>query len=127
VTAIRNADLDGNDATEKDTTWSSFLVTPNFPEYTSGHSTFSGAGARVIETFFGTDDITFTIDSDGTPGHFRRFNKVSEAANESGMSRIYGGIHFQSANQLGLASGRAAADYITTHLLLPRRHGGDHD
>ncbi len=124
VTAIRNADVDGNDATEKDATWSSLLVTPNFPECTSGHSTFSGAGARVIETFFGRDDITFTINSDGTPGHFRTFNKVSDAANESGMSRIYGGIHFQSANQWGLASGRAAADYITAHLLLPRHHGG---
>ena len=125
VTAIRNADLDGNDATEKDATWSSFLVTPNFPEYTSGHSTFSGAGARVIENFFGTDDITFTVDSDGAPGHFRTFNKLSAAANESGMSRIYGGIHFQSANQWGLASGRAAADYITSHLLLPKHQGKD--
>ena len=130
VTAIRNADLDANDATEKDAAWTSLLVTPNFPEYTSGHSTFSGAGARVIERFFGTDDITFTINSDGTPGVFRTFSKLSAAANESGMSRIYGGIHYQSANQWGLASGRAAADYITSHLLLPkhtRGHGHDED
>ena len=127
ITAIRNADLDGNDATEKDATWTSLLVTPNFPEYTSGHSTFSGAAGHVLASFFGTDDITFTIDSDGTPGVFRTFHKLSAAADESGMSRIYGGIHFQHANQWGLASGRAAADYITSHLLLPRHTGDDDD
>ncbi|HKQ38831.1 MAG TPA: vanadium-dependent haloperoxidase [Verrucomicrobiae bacterium] len=127
VTAIRNGDLDGNDATEEDPSWTPLLVTPNFPEYTSGHSTFSGAGARVIETFFGTDDITFTVDSDGAPGQFRTFHKVSSAADESGMSRIYGGIHYQSANQWGLASGRAAADYISSHLLQPRHHHGSAD
>ena len=88
VTAIRNADLDDNAATEKDAGWSPLLTTPNFPEYTSGHSTFSGAASRVIEVFFGTDDVSFTVDSDGAPGHFRTFTRLSDAANESGMSRI---------------------------------------
>jgi hypothetical protein len=125
VTAIRNADLDGNDATEKDGTWTPLLVTPPFPEYTSGHSTFSGAAARVLEMFFGTDEITFTADSDGTPGQFRTFTKLSAAADESAMSRLYGGIHFNSANQWGLVSGRACGEYIASHLLLPRRGQGD--
>lgn len=125
ITAIRNADLDENDATEKVADWTPLLVTPPFPEYTSGHSTFSGAGSRVLELFFGTDNLTFTVDSDGTPGHFRTFTTLSAAANESGMSRVYGGIHFQSANVWGLASGRACGEYVATRLL--RRHGRDHD
>jgi PAP2 superfamily protein len=125
VTAIRSADLDGNDATEKDAAWTPLLVTPPFPEYTSGHSTFSGAAARVLEIFFGTDDITFTVDSDGTPGQFRTFSKLSAAADESAMSRLYGGIHFNSGNQWGLVSGRACGEYIASRLLLPRRGQDD--
>src|SRR6185503_14684157 len=96
------------------------LVTPPFPEYTSGHTTFSGAGSKVIEMFFGTDNITFTVNSDGTPSVFRTFSSLSQAANESGKSRIYGGIHFQSANQDGLATGRALGAYVASHFLLPR-------
>lgn len=128
VTAIRNADLDGNDATGKDETWTPLLATPPFPEYTSGHSTFSGAASRVLERFFGTDDIVFTTDSDGTPGHFRTFNKLSAAAHESAMSRLYGGIHFDSGNMVGLAAGRAAGENISRRLLLPRhKRGHDRD
>lgn len=125
VTAIRNADLDGNDATEKDAAWTPLLVTPNFPEYTSGHSTFSGAAERVLATVLGTDDVTFTIDSDGTPGHFRTFSKLSAAADESAMSRLYAGIHFPSGNRWGLISGRACGDYVASHLLLSRHQGRD--
>jgi hypothetical protein len=105
-------------------------VTPPFPEYTSGHSTFSGAAERILKNFFGTDNITFTVDSDGTPGVFRTYNKLSAAAEESAMSRLYGGIHFSSGNRWGLASGRAAGDHIAKGLLRPphrRGHGHGHD
>src|SRR6185503_19746741 len=96
------------------------LVTPPFPEYTSGHSTFSGAGSKVLELFFGTDNIAFSVNSDGTPSVFRTFASLSQAANESGQSRIYGGIHFQSANRDGLATGRALGEYVASNFLRPR-------
>ncbi|MBI2929481.1 MAG: vanadium-dependent haloperoxidase, partial [Verrucomicrobia bacterium] len=54
VTAIRNGDTDGNDATIPDPTWSSFIGTPPFPDYVSGHSTFSGAASTVLALFYGT-------------------------------------------------------------------------
>lgn len=127
VTAIRNAHLDGNDATEADPGWTPLLITPPFPEYTSGHSTFSGAAARVLEIFFGTDEITFTIDSDGTPGHFRTFTSINDAADESAISRLYGGIHFTSGNEWGLATGRAAGEVIATHLLQRVKGKGQRD
>lgn len=60
VTAIRNGDADGIAATIGDPTWSSFLVTPPFPDYVSGHSTFSGAASTVLALFYGTDSIAFT-------------------------------------------------------------------
>ena len=117
VTAIVNADLDGNDATESDAEWTPLLTTPPFPEYISGHSTFSGAGAKVLERFYGRDDISFMADSDGLPGTFRNFTSLSQAADESGRSRIYGGIHFEYANQDGLRSGGDIGDYAFDNYL----------
>ena len=91
-------------------------MTPPFPEYTSGHSTFSGAADAVLTSFFG-DNVSFTTSSLGTPGVSRSFDSFSEAADEAGMSRIYGGIHFMSANQDGLASGRALGNYVAQNFL----------
>jgi membrane-associated phospholipid phosphatase len=120
ITAIRAGDTDGNAATDKDATWVPLLVTPPFPEYVSGHSTFSGAGAAVLAAFFGTDDIAFSTRSDALPGVTRSFSSFSGAAAEAGMSRIYGGIHFQSANEDGLATGRSIGDWAFRYHMQPK-------
>jgi hypothetical protein len=120
VTAIRNGDTDGNDATAKDAAWEPFLVTPPFPEYTSGHSTFSGAAAVVLAVFFGADNIPFTTFSEDLPGVSRSFTSFSHAAEESGISRIYGGIHFMSANRAGLDSGAALGEYVMQNYMRPK-------
>jgi membrane-associated phospholipid phosphatase len=117
ITAIPNADIDGNPDTVSDPTWTPFLVTPNFPEYISGHSTFSGAAAAVLGVVFGSDDISFTTTSEDMPGTPRTFSSFSQAAQEAGMSRIYGGIHFLSANVNGLSSGGALGLYVAQNLL----------
>jgi hypothetical protein len=57
ITAIANGALDGNDATVADTMWTPLIVTPPFPDYVSGRSTFSAGAARVLAQFFGTDDV----------------------------------------------------------------------
>ncbi len=119
VTAIRGADTDGNPATAPDTEWSSLITTPPFPSYSSGHSTFSGSSARLLALFFGSDQLPFTIGSDGTPGVERSFDSLSEAAEEAGQSRIYGGIHWQYDNRDGLAAGRALAEYVFANYLRP--------
>ena len=119
ITAIRNADTDGNPDTESDPDWTPLLVTPNFPEYISGHSTFSGAAAAVVAAFFGSDDIPFTTTSEDLPGVSRSYGSFSEAAEEAGMSRIYGGIHFPSANLNGLASGAELGGYVAENFLRP--------
>ncbi len=100
-------------------TWTPLLATPPFPSYTSGHSTFSGASAKILELFFGTDDIAFATTSDGLPGVQRSFRRLSAAANEAGQSRIYGGIHWQYDNQAGLASGRSLAEHVFFNFLTP--------
>ncbi|WP_156804809.1 CARDB domain-containing protein [Synechococcus sp. PCC 6312] len=119
VTAIRQADEDGNPSTIADPTWTPLIVTPPFPEYVSGHSTFSGTAASILTSFFG-QDYSFTSTSVGLPGVSRNFTNFSAAAQEAGISRIYGGIHFQSANEDGLAMGYSIGDYVVGNFLLPR-------
>lgn len=119
ITAIREADTDGNPDTELDPAWSPYLETPPFPEYTSGHSTFSGAAATVLTYTFGSDRIPFSVGSDDIPGYTLSYDSFSQAALESGKSRIYGGIHFSAANVHGLSTGSAVGSYVAWNLMTP--------
>jgi hypothetical protein len=120
ITAINLADTDGNELTVADPSWTPLLETPPFPEYTSGHSTFSGAAAAVLARVLGRDDIAFTVGSDDLPNVTRSYRRFSEAAIESGYSRIFGGIHFLSANLNGLGAGYSIGQ-LTVDTLLRRR------
>jgi len=100
--------------------WMSFILTPPFPDYVSGHSTFSGAAATVLALFYGTEDLPFTIGSDFLPGVYRSFSTCLDAADEAAMSRLYGGIHFRSANEDGLQAGIGIGEWAATHYLQPK-------
>ena len=117
VTAIHNADLDSNAATTKDATWTPLLTTPPFPTYISGHSTFSGAGAAVLAAFFGTDQVPFVLKSEVAGVGDRGFTGFQQAAAEAGISRVYGGIHFNFDNVAGLNAGAAVGKYIANSFL----------
>jgi hypothetical protein len=112
VTAIRMADQDGNALTDVDANWLPLINTPSFPEYASGHSTFSAAAAAILAAFFGTDNLTFTVESSIAGIDPRTFASLSDAAHEASMSRIYGGIHFRFACEQGLISGNEIGNYI---------------
>ncbi len=92
-----------------DKTWEPLLITPPFPEYPSGHSTQSGAAAEVLTHLFGVKHrfSDNTASGDGLPG--RDFPDFWAAANEAGISRLYGGIHFRAAIEQGLEQGRCVA------------------
>jgi len=122
VTAIRNGDTDGNPETVPDPSWTFFIVTPPFPDYVSGHSTFSGAAATVLAMFYGTDDLRFTVGSDALPDVIRSFRSFSAAAKEAALSRLYGGIHYRSANDDGLAAGIGIGDWTVSHYLGEKRN-----
>ena len=102
--------------------WTSFIVTPPFPDYTSGHSTFSAAAATVLPLFFVTEDLPFTTGSDFLPGVYRSFSTCQDAAEEAALSRIYGGIHFRSASEDGLQAGISIGEWTASHYLLPRHN-----
>ena len=99
--------------------WMSFIVTPPFPDYVSGHSTFSGAAATVLAFFYDTDNLPFTTGSDFLPGVYRSFATPLDAAAEAAESRLYGGIHFRSANEDGLLAGINIGQWIGTRYLKP--------
>ncbi len=126
VTAIRNADTDGNPATDPDTAWDSFIVTPPFPDYVSGHSTFSAAAATVLGLFYGTENLLFTTGSDFLPGVYRSFPTPLAAAGEAADSRVYGGIHFRTASEDGLQAGISIGEWTATHYLQPTSNRSRH-
>lgn len=121
IQGIREAEADDNPDTTADRDWEPLLVTPPFPSYTSGHSSFSGAAATILAAVVGSDPVRFQTTSDGLPGVTRRFSGFWTAAEEAGMSRIYGGIHWQFDNTDGLAGGKKVAEHVLTHCLKPVR------
>jgi hypothetical protein len=126
ITAIRNADIDGNPATDIDPAWTPLLDattgTPNHPEYPSGHSTVSGAAAFILAAEFG-ENTSFDVTSETRPGT-RSFASFAAATAEIADARVFGGIHFRTACIRGNAVGRAVAGYISTHAI---RAFGDRD
>lgn len=105
-----------------DPEFESLLNTPPFPDYISGHATFGGAAASVLESFFG-EDVTFEIPSQELPGVTRTFdgigdqNSFQEAAEENAVSRVYGGIHLRSSVEDGLATGNDVGAYVAENFL----------
>jgi membrane-associated phospholipid phosphatase/sugar lactone lactonase YvrE len=91
--------------------WTPLLTTPPFPEYVSGHSTFSAAAAEVLSSVFGAN-FSFSATSMGLPGVTRTYTSFEQAAQEAGISRIYGGIHFPFSDTAGLTSGQELGDYV---------------
>jgi hypothetical protein len=122
VTAIREGDNDGNDATAGDPTWDSHQNTPAVSDYPSTQSTFSAAAAVVLAAALGGDQASFTFTS-GKPfdGITRSFTSFSQAARESADSRVYAGIHFRSACEDGIALGRKIGQRAATLYLQPAK------
>lgn len=111
ITYIRN---------EIDANWTSPVGTPPFPEYTSGHSVQSGAAAEVLTALFG-QNFAFTDDTHAGLGYpARSFSSFYEAADEAAISRLYGGIHYRSAIDLGVDQGRAIGRIVSA---LPMSRG----
>ena len=114
VTAIRNADRDGNASTDSDPGWTSLIATPPYPTYPGNLACVGAASARILERFFGQNDVAFSVTwaaADG-PGTTRRYNGFRELADESARSRIYGGIHFTFDTLASFGVCTELADYV---------------
>ena len=95
-----------------DPTWMPYLQTPPFPEYTSGHSTITASAATVLTSLFG-ENFAFQDTSDlRYIGMQRHFNSFHEAAAETSISRVYGGIHYRFSVDIGAEQGRKIGAFI---------------
>ena len=123
--AIQEADTDGNPDTVADPTWRSLfdpatptvppLSTPPFPDHPSGHGCISGAVLHTAQDFFGTDKVSFDMYSGRFPGQPRHFDRFSDALKEVIDARVWGGIHFRTADVQGAVIGKKVAHWMGKH------------
>jgi hypothetical protein len=120
VTAIRNGDMDGNDATERDPSWTPLNDTPMHPEYPSQAAIISGVAVGVLESVFGPKPaIPFTTADLFDPNLKRQFNNIAELDEEHRNVRIWGGIHFRNSLDVGYDMGKKIAAYLVDTSLKP--------
>nr|WP_321415928.1 vanadium-dependent haloperoxidase [uncultured Allomuricauda sp.] len=99
-----------------DDSWEPVLQTPPFPEYTSGHSVVSGAAAIALTDIFG-DNFAFDDDTEVAYGlPVRSFTSFNQASDEAALSRMYGGIHYRAAIEVGIKQGRDLGKFIVDKL-----------
>jgi hypothetical protein len=126
VTAIPNGSVDANDATIADVTWAPLLVTPPYPAYPSNMSCIAMAAGRALANVLGSDQIPFsaTWTWTGAPGAgsnvTRQYSTFSQLATDGGMSRIYGGIHYEFDVTAGWDAGMKVADHVYANYMRPR-------
>ncbi|WP_108252786.1 vanadium-dependent haloperoxidase [Planctomonas deserti] len=119
VTAIREADTDGNDATMADATWSPLGVTPPYPEYSSGHACYTGAASNTFDHLFGDGQLNLILPSLTDPATSREYDSAEALDTDAMNARIWLGLHFRSsmtgANQLG----HSVSDWVIAHSFRP--------
>jgi len=127
--AIREADTDGNPATVADPNWRPLfdpstpttppLSNPPFPDHPSGHGCVNGASFNVLRNFFGTDKLSFDVHSTRFPGQPRHFDRISVVLREIVDARVWGGIHFRTADVNGTVIGKKVAHWLEKHYFQP--------
>lgn len=120
VTAIRNADIDGNPGTSPDPNWSPLTTTPNHPEYPSAHGCITGALAETLAAYFGTRKLPISVDSAIT-GTTRNFNDIADWQADVGNARIYAGFHYRFSVRQGLILGHKVAHNLAAQYFRPVR------
>ena len=119
VTAIRNGDIDGNDATERDAGWTSLYVSAIHPEYPSQATIQAGAAAAILEAIFGTGPAAITVTDTADPRLQKQFTSIAQMCEEQGAVRIWGGVHFRNTVEVSDQMGRKIAEYLLSNSLTP--------
>jgi hypothetical protein len=129
VTAIRNADIDGNPNTTPDPTWTPLLTTPNHPEYPSQHGCVTSALAQVLANTVGTTNIDATIpgaqNGATTLTTSQTFATVNDLLTQLVNARVWIGFHFRNSVQVGENLGTAVANWELAQYFLPTDDNGD--
>ena len=130
ITAIQEGNNDGNSRTTGDPTWLPLIVTPPYPDYTSGANNITSATLKSLALFFGKDHFAFSVTTTNlgpTVQDTRTFNRFSDARQEVVDARIYEGIHFRFADEAARRQGRQVADLVFRNYLRPLKDKHDDD
>ena len=115
ITAINQADTDGNPATTADTSWLPLLTTPPYPDYVSGYSGAVGAFTRALARTLGTPRLHLTLISSAVAGVNRHYNSERALNGDVISARVWLGIHFRFADTAGVRMGQQTANWALDH------------
>ncbi|HUF58121.1 MAG TPA: PA-phosphatase [Actinomycetota bacterium] len=120
-TAIHLAGIDGNPATVADGSWTSVLGNPPYSDHPSGHTCVSNSFVETLRDFFGTNQMVYSATRATSPigAITRHFTRFSQAIREVRLARVYGGIHFMTADAQGATLGRKVAMFRQRHYFQP--------
>ena len=121
TTAIRLAGSDGNGATVADPNWTALIGVPPYPDHPSGHNCISSSFVETLKDFYGTNQMSFSATRATSPiGPItRNFTRFSQAIREIRLARMYGGIHFMTADAQGASLGKKVENYAQANYFQP--------
>ena len=120
ITAIRNGDIDGHPATEREATWQPIGQTPMHPEYPCSHCIQSAAVAGVVRAALGTEDIPeIALTNPFLPGVTHRFTNVAALTEEVANARVWAGFHFRFSTRVGTEMGLRIGEYVVRNVVQP--------
>lgn len=118
ITAIRNGDIDGNDATERDASWAPLIDTPMHPEYPCAHCIHAATVGAILQAEIGAGPVPkLSTSSPTAAGAVRSWTRIDDFVREVANARIYDGVHYRNSTEVGIAMGQkigalAAAKYL---------------
>lgn len=120
ITTIRNGDIDGNDATERDASWTPFIDTPMYPEYPCAHCIVSATVGTVLQAEIDPGPLpTLTTTSITANGAARSWTTIDDFIQEVAQARIYDGVHYRSSTEVGTAMGKQIGALAVSKYLQP--------
>jgi hypothetical protein len=119
LTAIRNGDLDGHPATEREANWVSLIEAPLHPEYPSGHGILAAAVGAVLKADLGGRPVERSTTSPSAKGATGRWTSVDEFVREVSDSRIDAGIHYRTTMEVSVAMGTKVGELAAAKFLQP--------
>jgi hypothetical protein len=121
ITAIRNGDLDGNPATERDASWVPFIDTPMHPEYPCAHCIIAATLGAVLKAEIGDGPKPKLSSSSPTaPGAVRSWSQVDDLVEEVAHARIYDGVHYRNSTEVGMAMGKKIGEFVAAKYLVTK-------
>ena len=122
ITAIRNGDTDGNDATERDPSWTPFIDTPMHPEYPCAHCIVSASLGAVLEAELGGGPVPSLSSASYTAGGaVRTWKTVADFVQEVAVARIYDGVHYRGSTEVGTVIGKQIGELAVKSFPKPIR------